>query len=85
MGVLTIRDIPDEVMDRLSQRASEAGLSVEDYVSQLVEREIFQSSLPAEAKREGTVELRAIRALSKPWKPGMPTGEDIIREERDRR
>ncbi len=77
-AALTVRRLPKAVVKRLKARAASSHRSLEAEV-----REI----LIAESQRLTTVEWLAeaerLRTEIAPWKPGMPTAAELVRQGRD--
>lgn len=78
MASLYVRNVPDEVYERLRERARRAGRSINAETI-----EILRGTLGA--RRDPEELLAAIRENRKRmnWRPGAPTAEEIIRRERD--
>ncbi len=83
MAQVLVRDLPDEAVARLKEKAAEAGRSLEAELRGILN----QTAQPSheQRKREALESLRKIRARSRPWRPGEPTAADMIREDRDSR
>lgn len=83
MAQVLVRDLPEETVARLKQRAADAGRSLEAELRDILN----QAAQPSheQRKREALAALDAIRARSRPWQPGEPTAADMIREDRDSR
>ena len=79
MGQVVIRNIDDEVLERLKQRAAAQHKSLEQSLREV----LAEAAKPSRA--ELLVELDRIRAMTPPRKPGVkyPTAEELIREDRD--
>jgi len=83
MAQVLVRDLPEETVARLKEKAAQAGRSLEAEL-----REILNlAAQPSYEKRkqEALAVLDAVRAKSPPWQPGEPMAEDLIREDRDSR
>jgi antitoxin FitA len=83
MAQVLVRDLPEETVARLKEKAAQAGRSLEAEL-----REILNlAAQPSYEKRkqEALAVLDAVRAKSRPWQPGKPMAEDLIREDRDSR
>ncbi len=80
MAQVLVRDLPDEAVARLKEKAAEAGRSLEAELRGILN----QAAQPSheQRKREALEILRKIRAKSRPWQPGEPTAADMIREDR---
>lgn len=79
MAQVLVRNLDDEVVERLKARAAKAGRSLESELRGILE---------AAAREERDAWVRraaAIRARTPPRPPGMPLAEDLIREDRDSR
>ncbi len=83
MAQVLVRDLPEETVARLKERAAQAGRSLEAELREILN----QAAQPSheQRKREALASLDAIRAKSRPWQPGEPTAADMIREDRDSR
>ena len=81
MGQVVIRNIDDEVLQRLKAHAAEQRKSLEQTLREILTEAVRPSraELIAEAER--------IRAMTPPRKPGVryPSAEEMIREDRDSR
>lgn len=80
MAQVLVRNLDDDVVERLKRRADGNGRSLEAEL-----REILSAEAARDRRAEAMEELRAIRARSRPWQPGEPTAADLIREDRDSR
>ena len=79
MAQVVIRNLDEEVVARLKQRAAQRKVSLEESL-----REIL--TMAARPSREERIKrLREIRAMTPPLRPGAPLAEDLIREDRDSR
>ena len=83
MAQVLVRDLPEETVARLKERAAEAGRSLEAELRDILNRAAQPSD--EQRKREALARLRGIRRRSRPWRPGEPTAADMIREDRDSR
>lgn len=83
MAQVLVRDLPDETVARLKEKAAEAGRSLEAELRDILN----QAAQPSheQRKQEALESLRRIRERSRPWQPGEPTAADMIREDRDSR
>jgi antitoxin FitA len=83
MAQVLVRDLPDETVARLKERAAEAGRSLEAELREILN----QAAQPTheQRKQEALAVLDRIRANSRPWQPGEPTAAEMIREDRDSR
>jgi plasmid stability protein len=79
MAQVVIRNIDDDVVERLKARAAAEKKSLEQKLRDV----LTEAAKPSRA--EVIEELRRIRELSPPLPPGAPLAEDLIREDRDRR
>lgn len=79
MAQVVIRNLDDEVIERLKARAAAERKSLEQKLRDV----LTEAAKPSRA--EVIEELRRIRALSPPLPPGAPLAEDLIREDRDSR
>ncbi|HWB51978.1 MAG TPA: hypothetical protein VG651_22920 [Stellaceae bacterium] len=79
MGQVLIRNIDDDVLDRLRRRAAEQHKSLEQCL-----RDVLAAAAQP-SHEELLAELDRIRAMTPPRKPGVkyPTAEELIREDRD--
>jgi antitoxin FitA len=76
MGMIQIRNVPDDLHRRLKARAAEAGMSLSDYLLRMADRDTQQltmAELYARVKRRTPVKLPA----------GLIV--DLIREDREER
>lgn len=78
MGTLTIRDVKTTVVRRLKAKAKANHRSLEGEVRAMLEREANQSSMA-----EWLTEAKRLGEATTPWKPGMPTAAELVRECRD--
>jgi antitoxin FitA len=83
MAQVLVRDLPEETVARLKEKAAEAGRSLEAELRDILNRAAQPSH--EERKREALAVLDAVRAKSRPWQPGEPTAAEMIREDRDTR
>lgn len=83
MAQVLVRDLPDETVARLKEKAAEAGRSLEAELREILNLAAQPSH--DQRKREAFEVLRKVRASSRPWQPGEPTAADMIREDRDSR
>lgn len=79
MAQVVIRNIDDEVMKRLKERARRDGRSLEQTL-----RDVLTVAARPD-REERLAELRRIRDMSPPLPPGAPLAEDLVREGRDER
>lgn len=79
MGQVVIRNIDDDVLERLKQRAAAQHKSLEQSLRDV----LAEAAKPSRA--ELLAELDRIRAMTPPRKPDVryPTAEELIREDRD--
>lgn len=77
MGQVLIRNLDDEVLARLRTRAAEKGHSLEAELREI----LAEAARPS--REELIAEADAIRAQSRPWRPGEPTIVDMLREDRE--
>ena len=80
MAQVLVRNLDDEVVERIKRRAERNGRSLEAELRDILATEAYR-----DRKAEALEELRAIRARSRPWQPGEPTAAEMIREDRDSR
>ena len=79
MATLYVRNVPDELYERLRARASAGGRTIGGEALAILER-----GLEEDDRAELLAELERLRgAIRLP--PGAPTPEEIIREARDSR
>lgn len=78
MGTLTIRDVKTTVVRRLKAKAKANHRSLEAEARDILAR---QAALPTKA--EWLAEAERLRAEVAPWKPGMPTAVQLVRQGRD--
>ena len=81
MGEIVLKNLDDNVVIKLKQRAERQGLSLEESVRRTLE-DVARTEPPRMSKDELTAELERIRAMSKPITE-PPFSEDLIREDRD--
>jgi plasmid stability protein len=79
MAQVLIRNIDEQVMERLKARAAAERKSLEQKLRDI----LAEAAKPSRAER--LEEMRRIRAMSPPLSPGAPLAEDLIREDRDSR
>jgi plasmid stability protein len=79
MAQVLIRNIDEQVMERLKARAAAQRKSLEQELRDI----LAEAAKPSRAER--LEEMRRIRAMSLPLPPGAPLAEDLIREDRDSR
>ncbi|MES1200812.1 MAG: hypothetical protein ABUS57_05125 [Pseudomonadota bacterium] len=79
MAQVLIRNIEDDVLERLKKKAADRGLSLEAYLRTVV----TENAGPSHA--EIISEIDKIRQSVRPWQPGDATAEEIVREMRDER
>jgi len=77
MAQVLIRNIAEDVVERLKKRAESDGVSLEAHLRRLLEREASPSPADVIAR------IDAIRMRSRPWRPGEPTAVDYVREARE--
>ena len=78
MSTLTIRDVKPAIVRRLKERAKANHRSLEGEVRALLEREATKPTM-----EEWLKEVDRLRAEIPPWKPGMPTAVELVREGRE--
>jgi len=78
MANLTVRDVDDDVVEWFRRQAKAHQRSLEGEIRALMEREAKQRRMTAWLKR-----IDRLRKQVPPWKPGMPTAVDLVREGRD--
>ena len=81
MGQVVIRNIDDQVLERLKERAAAERKSLEQALREI----LTQAARPNRA--ELLAEVERIRAMTPPRKPGVqyPSAEEMIRQDRDSR
>jgi plasmid stability protein len=79
MGQILIRNLDDAVLARLKALAEAQKKSMEQTA-----REVLAAALKP-SREDILAEIDAIRAQSRPWRPGEPTAEEIVRAMRDER
>ncbi|NWG54602.1 MAG: hypothetical protein HXY28_12860 [Hydrogenophilaceae bacterium] len=79
MAQVLIRNLDNAVVDQLKRKAEAEGLSLEAFLRAQLEE------IASPSREQLLQEIDAIRATSRPWRPGDPTGEDIVRRMRDER
>lgn len=83
MAQVLVRDLPDDTVARLKAKAAEAGRSLEAELREILN--LAAQPSPEQRNRDALAVLDAIRATSRPWRPGEPTAADMIREYLDSR
>ena len=80
-GQVIIRNIDEQILDRLKARATAQRKSLEQSLRDL----LTEAAKPSRA--ELIADLERIRAMTPPREPGVtyPTAEQLIREDRDSR
>jgi plasmid stability protein len=79
MAQVVIRNIEDDVVERLKARAAAEKKSLEQKLRDV----LTEAARPSRA--EVLAEVDRIRAMTPPRPPGAPLAEDLIREDRDSR
>jgi plasmid stability protein len=79
MAQVLVRNVDEDVVERLKARAAAAGRSLEAELRDIV------TAAAKPSKAELFAELDRIRARSRPSGPGEPTAVEMIREDRDNR
>jgi antitoxin FitA len=81
MGQVVIRNIDDDVLERLKRRAAAQHKSLEQCL-----REVL-SDAAKPSRADMIAEVERIRAMTPPREPGKPypTAEELVRESRDSR
>lgn len=79
MAQVVIRNIDDDVVERLKARAAAEKKSLEQKLRDV----LTEAAKPSRA--ELLAELDRIGAMTPPHPPGAPLAEDLIREDRDNR
>ena len=79
MAQVVIRNIDDDVVERLKARAAAEKKSLEQKLRDV----LTEAAVPSRA--EVIEELRRIRETSPPLPPGAPLAEDLVRDDRDSR
>ena len=79
MAQVLVRNLDDDVVERLKGRAAAAGRSLEAELREIV------TAAAKPSKAELFAQLDQIRARSRPPGPGEPTAVEMIREDRDSR
>ena len=79
MGQVLIRNIDDDVLERLKRRAAAESKSLEQCLREV----LAVAARPSH--EELLAELERIRAMTPPRQPGVkyPTAEELIRKDRD--
>lgn len=77
MAQVLIRNIKDDVLARLKAKAEAEGVSLETYLR----AKLNDAARPSRA--EIIAQIDAIRATTRPWRPGDPTSVDYVREGRE--
>jgi plasmid stability protein len=78
MANLTVRDVDDEIVEWFRGQAKAHQRSLEGEIRALLEREARQRRKASWLKR-----VDRLRKQVPPWKPGMPTAVEFVREARD--
>jgi antitoxin FitA len=81
MGQVIVRNLDDQVVERLKAKAAEQHKSLEQSL-----REILTAAAKP-SRAELLAEVDRIRAMTPPKKPGVyyPSAEELVRESRDSR
>jgi antitoxin FitA len=79
MAQVVIRNIDDDVVERLKARAAAEKKSLEQKLRDVLTDAVRPS------RAEVIEELRRLRETSPPLPPGAPLAEDLIRDDRDSR
>lgn len=79
MAQVLIRNVDEAVVARLKERAAKRGRSLEGEL-----RDVLEAAART-PKQEALAQLDAIRAGTRPPRPGEPTAAEMIREDRDSR
>jgi len=79
MAQVVIRNLDDDVVERLKARAAAEKKSLEQTLRDV----LTEAAKPSRA--DLLAELDRIRAMTPPHPPGSPLAEDLIREGRDNR
>jgi plasmid stability protein len=79
MAQVVIRNIDDDVVERLKARAAAEKKSLEQKLRDV----LTEAARPSRA--EVLAEVDRIRAMTPPRPPGAPLAEDLIREDRNSR
>lgn len=79
MAQVLIRNIDEQVIERLKARAAAERKSLEQKLRDI----LAEAAKPSRTER--LEEMRRIRAMSPPLPPGALLAEDLIREDRDSR
>jgi plasmid stability protein len=79
MAQVVIRNLDDDVVERLKARAAAEKKTLEQTLRDV----LTEAAKPSRA--ELLAELDRIRAMTPPHPPGSPLAEDLIREGRDHR
>jgi plasmid stability protein len=77
MTTLIIRDVKPAVLRRLQQQATANRRSVQAEVQALLERHAGKPTMAEWLQR-----MDRLRAEIPPWRPGMPTAVELVREGR---
>ena len=81
MATLTIRNLPDEIRDRLRVRAAENGRSMEAEARDMLQREL--TSRPPMGEAERRRRLKAVQQAMEPFKSSQVlASEELIAERR---
>jgi plasmid stability protein len=79
MAQVLVRNLDDDVVERLKLRAATAGRSLEAELRDIV------TAAARPTREEVLARIDAIRARTKPPGPGEQTAVEMIREDRDTR
>lgn len=79
MAQVVIRNLDDDVVERLKAQAAAEKKSLEQKLRDV----LTEAAKPSRA--EVLAEVDRIRAMTPPRPPGAPLAEDLIREDRDSR
>jgi len=79
MAQVVVRNLDDNVVERLKARAAAENKSLEQKLRDV----LTEAAKPSRA--ELVAELARCRAMSPPLPPGAPLAEELMREDRDSR
>lgn len=82
MATLTIRNLPDDVRDRLRMRAAAHGRSMEAEARDLLKRAVAHGSGPSAIERQRQKIAEARRLLRRSVPEGTPLVDEFLAERR---
>jgi len=83
MATLTLRGVPEDVMERLRKRAARERRSVNAEGIQIIEAALVDDEMIAR-RREAALRLASLRRQLPPLSPDALDSVDLLREDRER-